>query len=171
MKRVTAIFLAIGFLVMCFQSCSVSLNGASIPAELKTINVQYFENNAPLVINYLSQQFTEALKDRIRNTTRLHIVQGEADASMSGNITGYDIQPVSIQATNNNVAPIAGAERLTITVNVTYTNIPDKKLNFTQSFSAHQDFQGDIGAQQQTLITAINKQLTEDIFNRAFANW
>jgi len=156
---------------MLFQSCSISLSGSSIPLELKTINVQYFENTAPLVINYLSQQFTEALKDRIRNTTRLSIVQGEADASMSGNIVGYEIAPVSIQATNNNVAPIAGAERLTITVSVTYTNIPDKKLNFTESFSAHQDFTGDINSAQQGLITTINKQLTEDIFNRAFANW
>lgn len=170
-KRAPLIFIAVGFVVMCFQSCSISLNGASIPATMKTINVQYFENNAPLVVNYLSQQFTEAIKDRIRNTTRLSIVQGEADAQMSGNITGYTIEPVSIQATSNNVAPIAGAERLTITVNVTYSNITDKKLNFTQSFSAHQDFSGDIASQQQNLITAINKQLTEDIFNRAFANW
>jgi hypothetical protein len=124
-----------------------------------------------LVVNYLSQQFTEALKDRIRSTTRLSIIQGEGDASLSGTITGYSIEPVSIQATNNNVAPIAGATRLTITVNVTYSNKANKKFNFTQSFPAFADFTGDINAQQQSLITTINKQLTEDIFNRAFANW
>ena len=108
------------------------------------IPIQYFENNAPLVVGYLSQQFTEALKDRIRSTTRLSIVQGESDASLSGTITGYSIEPVSVQATNNNVAPIAGATRLTITVSVTYTNKADKKLNFTQSFPAFADYTGDI---------------------------
>ena len=171
MKRIFAILIAIGSLVLFTQGCTIKLNGASIPPELKTINIQYFENNAPLVVGYLSQQFTEALKDRIRSTTRLSIVQGEADASMSGTITGYSIEPVSVQATNNNVAPIAGATRLTITVSVTYTNKADKKLNFTQPFPAFADFTGDISTQEQKLITTITKQLTEDIFNRAFANW
>jgi hypothetical protein len=78
---------------------------------------------------------------------------------------------VSVQATNPNQPPIAGGERLTITVNVTYTNTVDKKLNFSQSFSEHEDFRGDIAPQEQNLITTINKRLTDDIFNRAFANW
>jgi hypothetical protein len=171
MRRLIAIVLTVGFLLFSTTGCTVSLNGASIPPELKTINIEYFENTAPLVVNNLSQQFTEALKQRIRSTTRISIVQGEANARFSGNITGYSIAPVSIEATNNNVAPIAGASRLTITVRVKYTNDADKKLNFDESFSAHQDYQGDIAAKEQNLITAINKQLTEDIFNRAFANW
>jgi hypothetical protein len=171
MKRIFAVFGTLAVVVMLFSGCTVKLNGASIPPELKTINVEYFENNAPLVVNYLSQQFTEALKERIRNTTRLSIVTGEADARLSGSITGYSIEPVSIQATNSSVPPIAGATRLTITINVTYTNIADKKFNFTQSFPAHADYTGNLSDQEQTLITTINKQLTEDIFNRAFANW
>jgi Lipopolysaccharide-assembly len=171
MKRIFATLITMGFLVLFTQSCTIKLNGASIPPELKTINIAYFENNAPLVVGYLSQQFTETLKDRIRSTTRLSIIQGEGDASLSGNITGYSIEPVSIQATNTNVPPVAGANRLTITVNVIYTNKADKKLNFTQSFPAFADFTGDISTQEQKLITTINKQLTEDIFNRAFANW
>lgn len=170
MKRVFAILVVLT-LVLFNQSCTIKLNGSSIPPELKTINIGYFENNAPLVVGYLSQQFTEALKNRIRSTTRLSIIQGEGDASMSGTITGYSIEPVSIQATNTNVPPVAGANRLTITVNVIYTNKADKKLNFTQSFPAFADFTGDISSQEQKLITTINKQLTEDIFNRAFDNW
>ena len=170
-KRVIAVLTVGMFLVFFTQACTISLNGASIPPELKTINVGYFENNAQLVVANLSQNFTEALKSRIRSTTRLSIVQGEADASMTGNITGYTIEPVSVQATNNNVAPIAGANRLTITVSVTYTNKADKKNNFTQSFPAFADFTGDIAGKEQGLIATITKQLTEDIFNRAFANW
>jgi hypothetical protein len=170
MRRKFAILVTVGLLVLFTQSCTIKLNGASTQG-LKTINVGYFENNAPLVVNYLSQQFTETLKDRIRSTTSLSIVQGEGDASLTGTITGYSIEPVSIQATTNNVAPIAGATRLTITVSVVYTNKANKKNNFTQSFPAFADFTGDISTQEQKLITTINKQLTEDIFNKAFANW
>lgn len=158
-------------------SCSYSLKlgGAIIPANMKTIRVEFFENNAPLVVNNLSTNFTEALKTRIRNNTKLAIVQGDADAIMSGAITDYSIAPVSINATANNVAPIAGASRLTITVKVKYENLLEKGKkdndSFEESFTKYQDFSGDINTQEQNLITAINKQLTEDIFNKAFANW
>lgn len=158
---------------MLFNSCAykLSLNGASIPPDLKTINIQYFENNAQLVVNTLSQQFTEALKDRIRTQSSISIVRGEANATIVGAITNYVIAPVSIQATDNNTAPIAGASRLTITVTVKYTYEADKKLSFEESFTRFKEFTGDISSQEQALIQDINKQLTEDIFNRAFANW
>jgi hypothetical protein len=161
----------LGAVVLLFNSCAISLNGSSVPPELKTINIQYFENNAPLVVNTLSQDLTEALKNRIRTQTSLSIVRGEADATFSGSITGYSYAPISIQATNSNTAPIAGASRLTITVNVKYTYDKDKKLSFEQSFSKSKDFTGDISSQEQQLITEINKQLTDDIFNKAFNNW
>ena len=170
MKRAAALLTIVGLIFVC-SSCTykLSLNGASIPQSMKTIRVDFFENNAQLVVNTLSQQFTEALKDRIRNTTRLSIVRGDADAVMSGSITDYNIAPVSINATANNVAPIAGASRLTITVNVKYVYDANKKLSFEQSFTKYEDFTGDISSHEQGLIADINKQLTEDIFNRAFA--
>jgi hypothetical protein len=142
---------------------------------MKTIRVDFFENDAPLVVNNLSTSFTEALKNRIRNTTRLAIVQGDADAVMSGAITDYNIAPVSVNATANNVAPIAGASSLTITVKVKYENFLEKGKkdndSFDESFTKSENFSGDINSQEQTLIADITKQLTEDIFNKAFANW
>jgi hypothetical protein len=158
---------------MLFNSCAykLSLNGASIPPDLKTIDIQFFENNSQLVVPTLSQTFTEALKNRIRTQTNISIIRGEANATMSGAITGYSIAPVSIQATNSNTAPIAGASRLTITVQVKYVYDADKKLSFEESFTKSKDFTGDSASQEQTLIPEIVKQLTDDIFNRAFANW
>ena len=163
--------MVISVLVFIAPSCKITLDGASTVG-LKTIYVGYFENNAPLVISNLSQDFTEDLKTRIRSTTNLSVVQSEqADATMTGNITGYSIAPASIQATNNNTPPIAGASALTITVSVKYVNNVDKKNSYDQQFSESMNFTGDIAAQQQNLITAIDKQITEDIFNKAFANW
>lgn len=174
MKKTFLITTIIGALVLTVPSCKISLNGAST-AGLKTINIGYFENDAPLVIATLSQDFTEGLKARIRSQTSLSIVRAEpADATMTGSITGYSIAPVSIQATNSTTAPIASASALTITVQVKYTvntKDADKKNSFEQSFSESQNFTGDPASQQNTLIPTIIKQLTDDIFNKAFANW
>jgi hypothetical protein len=173
-KRLFLNIVMVGTVVMLFASCSYKLtqNGASIPADLKTIDIQFFENNAPLVVPTLSQQFTEALKDRIRTQTSLSIVRNEgANATMSGAITGYSIAPASIQATNPNAPPIAGASRLTITVQVKYVYEKDKKISFDESFTKYKEFTGDLSTQEPALIRDINKQLTDDIFNRAFAYW
>jgi hypothetical protein len=171
-KRALFLVLSIVILTCVSQSCAYRLDASSIPLGLKTINVQYFENNAPLVVNNLSQLFTEGLKTRIRSQTNLSIVRGEANAIMSGNIIGYSIAPVSVQATNNtNAPPIASGSRLSITINVKYTNDVDKKLNFEQPFTRYADYRGDIGNQEQALIANIIGQITEDVFNKAFANW
>ena len=165
------------FLALIFTNgCKVSygLNGATIPLEMKTINVQFFENTAPLVVANLSQSFTEALKDRIRSQTRLAIVRDpDASGVFEGAITGYTIAPAAVQATQGNQVPIAALNRLTVTVKVKYTTtVKDaEKLNFEQSFSRYRDFSGEVAANEQSLITQINKDLTEDIFNRAFNNW
>jgi hypothetical protein len=173
MKRIPGLLIVVTVLILSGLSCTykLSLSGVSIPPSMKTIRVEFFENNAALVVNNLSTQFTEALKDRIRTTTSLAVVQGDADAVMSGSITDYNIAPVSINATANNVAPIAGASRLTITIQVKYVCPLDKKNSFDESFSKFENFSGDINTQEQTLIADIDKQLTEDIFNKAFANW
>ena len=76
MRRIVAVFFGLIALVLFYSSCSITLNGSSIPPEMKTISVDYFENNAPLVVNYLSQNFTEALKSRIRSTSISSSVSG-----------------------------------------------------------------------------------------------
>lgn len=151
-------------------SCGIySFTGATIPDELQTVTVDIFENNAPLVVPYLSQDFTEALKNRIRNQSRLSVVRTDGDATFEGRITGYSINPTAVQGNDR-----AGLNRLTITVSVKYTNKFNEKQNFEAPFSRFQDFStanGPIQSQEQQLIKQINDMLTEDIFNRAFANW
>lgn len=156
--------------IVSYTSCGIySLSGASIPDEMKTVNVEFFENGAPIVVPYLSQEFTESLKERIRNQSRLSMVRSDADATFEGRITGYSINPTAVQGNDR-----AGLNRLTITINVKYTNTLNEKSNFEKSFSRYQDFSmnnGPIQAQEPQLIKDINKMLTEDIFNEAFANW
>lgn len=162
--------LSIIILLFFLSGCTVGLKGTSIPDEMKTINVRVFENNAPLVVASLSSQFTEELKTRIRNQTKLSITQNDAQGVFSGNITGYSITPVAI---TDNKQPTAGANRLSITVNVKYVNNLDPKQSFEQSFERYKDFKlaGNLQAQEPALIKDVTAQLIEDIFNRAFAQW
>lgn len=156
-------------LFFALNGCKISLNGASTVG-MKTVNVQVFENNAPLVVPYLSSQFTEELKTRIRNQTSLAISQNDPDGVFSGNITGYSVTPEAIEDNRN---PIAGANRLTISISVKYTNNLNPKLSFEESFSRYKVFKltGSLQAMEQGLIKDVTAQLTEDIFNRAFAQW
>lgn len=166
MKRLPILFV----LIFALSGCKIALNGASIPAEMKTVNVQVFENNAPLVVPYLSSQFTEELKTRIRNQTSLSITQNDPQGVFSGNITGYSITPEAITDNNN---PVAGANRITISISVKYTNNLNPKQSFEESFSRFKVFKltGSLQAMEQGLIKDVTAQLTEDIFNRAFAQW
>lgn len=164
-----AYWLFVPFLLLS-QSCGIySLGGAKVPEKMKTIVVQFFENNAPLVVPALSQQFTEALKDRIRNQSRLSIVRSDGDAIFEGRITDYSIKPTSIGSNDR-----AGQVRVSITVNAKYTNSLEETQSFEENFTAFKDISIEgrtLESQQASVIADINKQLTENIFNRAFANW
>jgi len=168
MKKVL-VFLGI-FLI---SACSYKFNGASIPAEMKTVAVKYFENSATFVDPKLSQDLTEAFKERIRTQSKLDVSDNNPQGRFEGRITEYDIKPVSIQDNNR---PTAAANRLTITVQVKYVNqVKDhEKESFDQPFTAYTDFSL-AGQQLANIQPGLNKkvidQLTEDIFNRAFAQW
>ena len=156
-------------ILFLISSCGIySFTGGSISVGMKTVSVLLFENTAPLVVPNLSQSFTEALKDRIRTQTSLSFLRVDGDANFEGRITDYSIQPVAIQGDQ------AGLTRLSITVSVKYSNKIEADKSYQQSFTRFIDFStqsSTFAAQEQTLIKNINQQLTEDIYNKAFANW
>ncbi len=171
MKKIYFLLFAV---VALFNSCSIKFNGASIPPEMKTVTVNFFENNAPLVVPYLSQQFTEDLRTRIRNQSRLSIVQTDGNGIFEGRITNYEIRPVTLTDNTQTNSNTQGSNRLSVTVSVKYTNNINPKQSFEESFTRFKDFVlsgSSLQALEPQLIKDINTQLTEDIFNRAFAQW
>ncbi len=149
--------------------CKVySLSGASIPPEAKTMGIGYFRNRAPSVQPTLSSVFTDRLKDYLISQSNLSLVDGFADLQFSGEITGYAINPVSIQSNDQ-----AAMNRLTITVQVRYVNRFDAKTNFTQSFSRYRDYDSNLSlaSVESGLIEEIVEELVDDIYQRAFVNW
>ena len=156
--------------ILVFTNCKIkySLNGATIPPEAKTISVSFFTNNTTLGSPSISQKFTEKLRDVVSTQTNLALMKLNGDLQFEGSITDYNIAPVAIQSTDQ-----AALNRLTITVNVKYSNKFDVSKNFEQSFTRFADYstKSTLSAEEDNLLIEINRQLTEDIFNKAFNNW
>lgn len=144
------------------------MNGASIPPNIKSCTVDLFVNQASLIVPSLANSLTEKMKDKIQSNTNISLVNSGGDVEFKGTITGYAVTPVAAQANET-----AALNRLTITVSIIYTNTKNEKENWTQSFTRYADYNSslDLSAVQDQLIEQINKDLTDDIFNKAFLNW
>ena len=96
------------------------------------------------------------------------MLPSNGDLQFEGSITGYTITPNAIQGDQT-----AATNRLSITVDVKFTNTKDDKQSFEQSFTRYADFESSINLTtiEDDLIKDINSQLTQDIFNRAVSNW
>ena len=154
----------------CISSCvpKYSFSGASISPDSKTFSVGYFQNLAPLVVPSLSNTFTEALKDRFLNQTKLDNVRSNGDLSFEGQIVGYSIEPVAITGNDR-----ASQNRLTITVKVKFNNKQNPEFNFDKEFKQFKDFpsSASIASVQNELIKEVTDLLVESIFNASVANW
>lgn len=160
----------VAFCLLVFSSCKIqySFSGASVSPDVKTVSIQSFKNNAALAKPTYSQFFSEALRDIFTSQTNLGVITKNGDLNFEGEIVGYSVAPNAIQAGDQ-----AALNRLTITVNVRFTNTKNEKQNFETSFSRYADFPGakSLNTVENDLIKQINEQLAIDIFNRAMINW
>ncbi|HLV38289.1 LptE family protein [Xanthomarina sp.] len=146
-----------------------SFTGASISSNIKTFQVNYFQNNAILVEPGLDRDFTNALADLLLNQTNLELVTSGGDLIYEGEITEYRISPTTATANNT-----AAQNKLTITVNVRFYNRKNEADDLEQRFSFFYDYAGDmnlVGAQKVIAVEEIFERLTQDIFNATLAKW
>ena len=169
----TRFFVRFLFLIFALSanSCSVnySFTGASIPPEVKTIQINYFENNAPLINPTLSQELTDELRSKFQSQTNLVIVTEGGDMVINGQITGYNTSPTAIQSDDR-----AALNRLTIALKVTFDNKYDKAQSFeNQTFSSYKDYPSTTALSEvsDTYVPLIVELLVEDIFNKTVVNW
>ena len=168
MKMKASIAVLVLALAWICQSCGIySFSGASIPAEAKTVSVDYFPNHAQLVNPLLSDNLTNALRDAMNSQTTLDLVETGGDLAFEGEIIDYKTSPVAI------TGQTAALNRLTITVKVRFTNNIDDSKDFEQTFSRYEDYPSvqELNSVQSSLTSTIVEQLVEDIFNKALVNW
>jgi hypothetical protein len=159
------------FLVVLFGavSCSVrySFTGGQFSGA-KTFSVDFFRPVTALASQTYAQRFTESLKDFILAQSPLTLVEKDGELRYEGSITDYRVTPVAIQGNET-----AASSRLSITIKVKYTNTLESDLNFEKSFTKFADFPADqdLFSAEEGLWTAINEQLTQEVYNSSVGNW
>lgn len=168
MKKIYRILLLI--LTITIQSCGIySFGGVNLSNGEKTVQIDYFPNNAVLVEPTLSTVFTQTLQDLFLQQTNLEMVKSGGDLQFEGEITGYKISPMTATAEQT-----AAQNRITITVNVRFFNNKLEENNFERSFSFYYDFPADESLSGTLLTDAyseILERITQDIFNASVAKW
>ncbi len=163
-KFVSALLLAISI-----NSCGpYNFTGAK-PIDAKTFQVNYFQNNADLVEPGIDRTFTIKLQELIQNQTNLSLTNTSGDLMYEGEIVEYRITPMQATA-----AQTAAQNRLTITVNVRFTNRNKEADNFEKRFSFYHDYDGStqlVGSKLTEALDIIFERITQDIFNESLAKW
>lgn len=157
-----------------FTGCGVyTFTGTNTTAQ--TITVLNFYNDTGQGPATMSQRFTELLRDYYQRNTSLSIVESDGDLLVEGSIVGYSTMPVApIASGNDQQADVAGSTRLTIRVQVDFTNFANEEEDFSRSFSFYDDFDSqttNLTAEEDQLIDTIFDQIIFDIFNGTVANW
>lgn len=163
---IIAFSIAISLLV---NSCGVYNFTGAKPVDAKTFQVNYFQNNAPLVEPGIERTFTLELQDIIQSQTNLNLVSQGGELIYEGEIVDYRITPMTATADQR-----AAQNRLTITINVRFTNRNKEDDNFEKRFSFFYDFDANqqlVGSQLTTALDVIFERITQDIFNESLAKW
>ena len=164
------------FIIILTLTFSLILNGCGVynftgasPVNAKTFQVNYFQNNAPLVEPGIERTFTLELQDIIQSQTNLNLVSQGGELLYEGEIVDYRITPMTATADQR-----AAQNRLTISVNVRFTNRNKEDDNFEKRFSFFYDFDANqqlVGSQLTTALDVIFERITQDIFNESLAKW
>ncbi|OIQ21336.1 MAG: hypothetical protein BM557_03535 [Flavobacterium sp. MedPE-SWcel] len=156
-------------LLFTLSGCSVYNFTGTGEIDAETFQVNYFQNNADVVEPGIERTFTLRLQELIQNQTNLSLTNSGGDLVYEGEITQYRISPMTATADQR-----ASQNRLTISVNVRFTNKNKEEDDFEKSFSFFYDYSGNALPDRGVLNTALEEifeRITQDIFNESLAKW
>ena len=150
------------------KSCSYSLSGINIPADVNTFSVQYFNNQASYVNPSLSQKFTEQMKDKFLRETSLTLIGQDGDFKLSGSIVDYRTESV---ASDPNTG--SSKNRFIMTVRVVFECPKHPEMNFTENISKFQEFNATETFQsiEASLSEQVSTQIIQEVFNKVALKW
>jgi hypothetical protein len=165
MKKIATVWLLLSAvsLIACY-----SFRGISIPPNVSTYYIPVFDIRAENAPPTIGQRFSEALKDKVRNESRLQWNDLNPDIEFTGSVAAFRVSPQAPRP-----GETVSFNRLEIAVQIQFVNHLDEKKNWKQTFTFFNDFETNLNLLdiQDQLIDNIFQQLTEDIFNKAFTDW
>ncbi|MDR0792554.1 MAG: LPS assembly lipoprotein LptE [Chitinophagaceae bacterium] len=161
---------ALGIILFALCSgCGVySFRNTSIPPNVKTAKVGYFNNRARYISPQLAPKLTDAFQQMVSNQTKLKRTDDDnADYVINATITNYDVSTSGISAQQ------ASLNRLTVGVHVVF--VDNTKAGKVTEYDVSRPFDFPAGQSLQqaegNLMSDIVKNVSEEIFNHIFANW
>ena len=132
-----------------------------------TFSVQDFEPAHPLVSTNTAQALSEALRDRVQRQSTLRLVE-EGELTFSARVVGWEVRPVNVQGDET-----AGANRVTVSIVLNYTNTLDESLSTERTFSRYVDLPSDqdVFTQEEVIVEELGDLLSQDMFNATLGNW
>ena len=132
-----------------------------------TFSVTDFEPAHPLVSTTAAQSLSEALRDRIQRQSTLRLVE-EGELMFGARVVGWEVRPVNVQGNET-----AGANRITVSVVLTYVNQRDPSLSTERTFSRYVDLPSDqdVFSSEDLLVEELGELLSQDMFNATLGNW
>jgi Lipopolysaccharide-assembly len=145
-----------------------SFKGSTLSSNLETITINNFTLAAAGGPANLGNTITEKMKEYYQRNTQLKLKPANADLLLEGSVVGYDLTPQAPTSQDK-----AGLNRLTITLEVKFSNMKDEEKNFEQNFSFYADFDQNqtLSQVESKLIPIILDQIILDIFNKSAGDW
>ena len=169
MRKTVNILLSM--LMLTIVSCTVSykFNQSSIDYNIvKTIQIAEFPIRSSYVWGPMGPMFNNGLKDKFSAHTKLIQVRRNGDLKLEGEITNYTQRNKSVSAEG-----YSAQTELAITVNVRFTNNKNHQEDFEKQFTATSTYETtqSLASVQEQLVTEMVKDIVDQIFNAAVANW
>ena len=165
-KRVMMYIILVFILISC--SVSYSFTGGKIDDNIKTVRITDFVNQAELVYPPLTQAINRELRVKMIDQTSLKETSNNAHLEFEGEITGYSVAGTAVREDG-----FASMAKLTITVNVRYTNNVKPEESLEQQFTSFEEFSSSrtLDEVQDGLITKIVADIMDMIYNATVGNW
>ncbi|WP_428660315.1 LPS assembly lipoprotein LptE [Runella sp.] len=157
------------FPLFLLNSCGIySFTGTTMDASIKSVTIVNFTMATAGGPSNMALQFNEKMKEYYQRNTNLALLPSNGDLQLEGSITGYEVIPAAPTANDQ-----AALNRLTITIQVKFTNNKDEEKNFDQSFTFFKDFPQNqtLSQVESRLIPLILDQIVQDIFNKSAGDW
>ncbi len=156
------------FLISLGACKTYTFTGTNLSPDLKTFSIANFTMGTAGGPSNMSFSFNEKLKEYYQRNTDLKFKSADGDLHLEGSIISYELTPVSATAGDK-----AAVNRLTITVEVRYSNKKTEEENFEREFSFYQDFpqEQSLSQVEPNLVPKILDQLVLNIFNATAASW
>lgn len=163
-----SLYFVFTFCILLWQGCNFSMFPGKIDRDLQTFSVSTFDVKAGEAPATSGQDFSELLKARMLNRTNLAYQNDKGHLSFSGNVVKYDLQPLAVKPNET-----SALQRLSVGVSVECKNLLDDEKSWQQTFSRFEDFAADenLADVQDALLASIYDQISNDVFNKLFADW